>query len=358
MPLKTLPSSPDVEHLKRQAKALLAGQRVGDVRALQRIREFHPRFADKPDSYIRAAPMALSDAQFAIAREYGFASWPKLRNRVAQGSRPDTTYEDRIEDPLFRRAVEFSDSGAVDALGVHLSAHPSLTRQRVFFAVSDYFGEPYLLEFVAENPVRRGTMPSAVLEVAHCILDAGTDQLAIDRTIGLVASGRVARECRAQTPLIDLLCDYGGDAGSAMAAALGHGEFAAVDALLRRGASKDLAVAAALDDVDAVARILPHASAEACRRALAYATQFGRLEVVRLLLAAGVSPNGFNPIGCHSHSTPLHQAALNGHLAVVRLLVQHGADVGMKDILFNGTPLGWAMHGHQHEVAEYLRAVK
>ena len=53
-----------------------------------------------------------------------------------------------------------------------------------------------------------------------------------------------------QLPLIDLLCDHGADANSAIHDAVLHGEMEAVDALIRRGARIDLAVAAALERVD------------------------------------------------------------------------------------------------------------
>src|SRR3954471_9511531 len=79
------------------------------------------------------------------------------------------------------------------------------------------------------------------------LLDAGAkaDVAAVESTLGLVGSGRVPRECGVQAPLIDLLCDHGADPNHGMLAALVHAEFAAVDALLRRGATLDLTVAAA-----------------------------------------------------------------------------------------------------------------
>ena len=36
-------------------------------------------------------------------------------------------------------------------------------------------------------------------------------------------------------------------------------------------------------------------------------------QIVRMLLDAGEDPNRYNPVGAHSHSTPLHQAAVGGH---------------------------------------------
>ena len=60
-------------------------------------------------------------------------------------------------------------------------------------------------------------------------------------------------------------------------------------------------------------------------RALALAAQLGHVEIVRLLLDAGEDPDRYNPADSHAHTTPLHQAALAGHDAVVRLLVERGA---------------------------------
>jgi ankyrin repeat protein len=76
------------------------------------------------------------------------------------------------------------------------------------------------------------------------------------------------------------------------------------------------------------------------------------------MLDAGEDPNRFNPLGGHSHSTPLHQAAGNGHLEVVKLLVARGAKTDVKDILFGGTPAGWATYGGKKEVEPYLRQLE
>ena len=89
---------------------------------------------------------------------------------------------------------------------------------------------------------------------------------------------------------------------------------------------------------------------------MALAAQHGHAEIVHLLLDAGEDPNRHNPDGNHSHSTPLHQAALAGHDAVVRLLVERGARLDIKDTIYQGTPLDWAIHGEQTEIEKYLRA--
>ena len=150
---------------------------------------------------------------------------------------------------------------------------------------------------MAENPVRRGTLPANIVEVAKVILDAGAkrDIAALNETLGLVSSGRVPRECGLQIPLIELLCEYGGDPNRAMSAALTHGEFAAVNALISRGAAVDLTVAAAMGLVDEARGLIANTDSEKRHSALALASQFGHIDIVRLLLDAGADPAGTIP---------------------------------------------------------------
>lgn len=360
MPTRRLPSRPNLDQLKRQAKELVTEQRAGTLQVCQRIREFHPRYACASDDSIKAAAFALSDGQLTIAREYGFASWARLRTFVRDEHAPELEqpHHERIIDRRFRQAVDLLDDGDVDGLRHLLADAPSLATQRVHFDGGNYFREPSLLEFVAENPVRHDGLPPNIVEVARVILDAGagSDGASVQSTLGLVSSGRVARECGVQMPLINLLCDYGADASAAIGAALVHGEFEAVNALIARGARVDLRVAAATGRIEEAHGTAASASAEERHLAFALAAQFGHVAIVKLLLDLGENPNRFNPQGAHSHSTPLHQAALAGHRDTVRLLVEHGARLDIKDILWDGTAADWADHGGHPEIAAYLRA--
>jgi hypothetical protein len=66
-----LPVRPNLDQLKNQAKDLLRGVRRGDPSALAEFSQHHPgKLA--PDQ------IKLADAQFALARSYGAASWPRL----------------------------------------------------------------------------------------------------------------------------------------------------------------------------------------------------------------------------------------------------------------------------------------
>ena len=114
-------------------------------------------------------------------------------------------------------------------------------------------------------------------------------------------------------------------------------------------------MAAALGRIEDARRLLAGASSEDRHLALSLAADFGHLEIVRLLLDAGEDPNRYNPVGGHSHTTPLHQASGRGHDEVVRLLVERGARLDLKDILWLATPADWARHAGRTGIEAYLR---
>jgi Ankyrin repeats (3 copies) len=358
MPVRRLPSSPNLDHLKYQARDLLKDHAARTQGAAQRIREFHPRFGGATDSEIFRARFSLSDVQLAIAREYGFPSWTRLKRHIERptlSDRLDLPHQQRIEDEVFRRAVDLLDEGKALDLRAHLKRHPHLAHQRILFEGGNYFRNPTLLEFVAENPVRRGTLPANIVEIARVILDAGTSQSARNEALMLVSTGSVPRECGVQLALIDVLCDYGADPNTAAHATALHGELEALKALIGRGVRIDLPLSAALGRMEDSRRLLEAASGEDRHLALSLAADFGYAEIVRLLLDAGENPNRYNPVGGHSHTTPLHQAAGRGHEEVVRLLVQRGARTDLKDILWQATPADWAQHAGKPEIEALLR---
>lgn len=70
---RPLPSRPSLEYERKQAKALLRRLRAGDPDAVARAGERHDTLRQSA-----GADITLADAQLVIAREYGFASWPRL----------------------------------------------------------------------------------------------------------------------------------------------------------------------------------------------------------------------------------------------------------------------------------------
>ena len=361
MSVRRLPTNPSLDHLKYQAKDLIRDHAARECAVAQRLREFHPRFQNLDDAEIFELPLKLSDAQLAIARESGFASWARLKRHIEKPmltDRLDLPHHERIKDATFRRAVDMVDAGDAEGLRRYLREHPELVHQHIAFEGWNYFHNPTLLEFVAGNPVRHETLPKNIVEVARVIMDAGAerDKSALNKTLELVATGRVARECGVQLRLLDLLCERGADPNSAIHGAGLHGEAEAVDTLLGLGARTTLAIAAALGRSDEFRRLLSGSGSDERHLAMSVAAGCGRVELMRMLLDVGEDPNRYNPVGGHSHTTPLHQAAAIGNLDMVRLLVERGARVEMKDILWHGTPADWARHEGKREVEEYLRA--
>jgi len=76
---RRLPEKPNLEHLREQAKELLRRVHQGDTAALDL---FHSLV-----SFSAPASLKLADAQYVIARDYGFQSWPMLKEHVESVAR-------------------------------------------------------------------------------------------------------------------------------------------------------------------------------------------------------------------------------------------------------------------------------
>ena len=67
--MPALPAHPNLDQLRHQAKDLLRAANAGDGKAMARIQ-------------LVSDHVTLASAQLAVARAYGFASWPKLKAEV------------------------------------------------------------------------------------------------------------------------------------------------------------------------------------------------------------------------------------------------------------------------------------
>ena len=206
MPTKRLPESANLDHLKHQAKDLLRDFRASTMSAFQRIREFHPKFADVLDGDMSSRTFSLSDAQLSIAREYGYASWPRLKAVIAENHHEELqlTHNERLPEGPFKQALDFMDAGDENRLKAHLAQHPGLVHEKATFEGGNYFSEPTLLEFLPENPTRQESLPPNAIVIAKILLTAGAkdNQRALNETLMLAASGRVCREAGVQSPLL------------------------------------------------------------------------------------------------------------------------------------------------------------
>ncbi len=90
---KQLPPRPNLDHLRGQAKSLLAAIAAGDADAIATIQKHLPSAKQMSPAQIRQAPLRLADAQSAVARKTGFASWPQLARHVDQLRNLEGTWE-------------------------------------------------------------------------------------------------------------------------------------------------------------------------------------------------------------------------------------------------------------------------
>ena len=79
-----LSPKPNLEHLKKQAKDLLRFHRSGDLHVCKLIQKYLPRFAQQSDQEILSGRISLHDAQYVVARRFGFDHWAALREEVTQ----------------------------------------------------------------------------------------------------------------------------------------------------------------------------------------------------------------------------------------------------------------------------------
>jgi len=116
---RSLPARANLEQQRKLAKELLAAFHRGDDDARVRVR------AELPDKQ----RIVLADAQFVLAREYGFESWNALREHL----------ESRAVDALppveqFKRAVERGDAAALrQVLQRHASARAAINETMFAF---------------------------------------------------------------------------------------------------------------------------------------------------------------------------------------------------------------------------------
>lgn len=279
-----------------------------------------------------------------------------------------------IQDPIFLLSVKALDEGRLDDLRQLVEQHPYLVRDRLNTPNEEgYFKAPYLLWFVADNPVRNERLPDNALETLNFLIDAvkrespDTFKQQIDYALGLIATGRTPRESGQQIAMMDALIDAGATPGGGMGA-IAHGNIEAANHLIDRGGKLSFAAAMILDRQADVDQLFNSASDNEKLTALTAAAFYGKTDQLKFLLGKGVPPNGYpdKGQGFHSHATPLHQAVYSGSLEVIRMLVEAGARLDITDKVYNGTPLGWAIYAQTEtdnetekikyrEIADYLK---
>jgi ankyrin repeat protein len=394
-----LPPRPDLDQYRKLAKDLQQACRSGDpdaVRAWARrwlqtlarlldaandpARAVAPgslpsraidREADRIDQRWRALGQSgerttrsrLTDAQFFIAREHGFASWPKFAAHIEGLTRNHSPVA------VFESAVDAVLGGDLDRLATLLRQHPDLVRAR-----STREHRSTLLHYVSANGVEdfRQKTPKNIVEATKLLLAAGADVNAESAAygggstaLGLTATSVHPERAGVQIALLETLLAHGaqiekpgltGNGSSAVRGCLANGQGRAAQFFAQRGARMELDEAAGvgrLDDVkgffDGHGALVPPATQAQLESGFMYAAGYGHLDTVRFMLEQGVDPAVHNEHG----QTALHWTTYGPHVEVARLLLARRASlVHARETAFGGTPLDWALHAWTQAAGE------
>ena len=269
-----------------------------------------------------------------------------------------------IKDPLFLAAVDAIDSGNLPALKTLTGKYPRLVIERLDHPEPGYFKSPYLLWFIADNPIRHQKLPPNITDITQFLVGSvqqqspDTFQEQVDYTLGLVVTGRIPRECGVQIALIDLLIDAGARPGNGHSA-IAHGNLAAAQRLVERGGPLTLATAICLGRTNDILSLAKESTIADRETALVAAAFYGKAEMLTFIIELGVNINAYPDAadGFHSHATALHQAVFSGSLESVKVLVAAGANLAAIDLVYKGTPLDWAQY-MQTEISDVAAGKK
>jgi ankyrin repeat protein len=403
----------DVQWIMDRVHGLLRTRQSAGPAALEQIRTWHPRFDGCSDAEILDAPFSEADAQLVYAKEHGFDTWDELVQRVnllASASNPEAT------EPFLAafRALEARD---VATLGSLLRRHPRLARERgtngntllnlaVSLAakadlnVATGFVDTLLAAGADVNdPNDRGWTPlhqaaySNQCAIATALIKRGaefdSDAHGSGGTPLIIALFWGHRE------VADELSRYSVAPGNLRAAAgLGNGDLLescfsgetrlTSDAFAARGfyrphsgfpdwrpsgdpqevLDEALVWACKAGRTDVLARLVragARMDADPYRGTpLIWAAYRNRLETAAWLIDHGATIDLKGTFGGLTHGqgvTALHIASQGGHLSMVQMLIERGADPKIKDDLYHGDAEGAANYFGQIAVRDYLRSL-
>jgi ankyrin repeat protein len=361
MDAKQLPAPPSLEQYRKQAKDLLKAH--SSPEAIQRFKKFHPRLTKLTEAKIADAKLSLTDAQWVIAREHVFESWPKFAKHIQEVVRANSPVS------KFESAADAIVTGDVTTFKRLLREDPGLARAR-----STREHEAPLIHYVAANGVEnfRQKTPKNIVEITRVLLRAGAEVDATSQAygkaataLGLAATSYHPAKAGVQLQLLDELLKAGAsvdgatDGWNPLVAALHNGRGDAAVFLAERGAQLDLEAAAGTGRIDVAARFIDGdgtlkdgATREQLNYGFIWACEYGHTNAVKFLL-----DRGFKPDWNFMHGeTGLHWAAYAGHAEIVELLLKASAPVNAKDQVHAGTPLGWAVYGWGNAAPEFGNA--
>ena len=352
----------DVSFYEGYIANLAAEAAAGFAPAIDRLIAHTPRFQISKPEQIPAAQPDADDARWVYAREHGFDDWPCFVEQL------EKINSGAVEEP-FIAFIHACEEGNTQQVWQGLDRHPDL----VTYNCSTH-----------KTPLHS----PATLEVAHILIQAGTPLTTETPLAG--GTALVHALVWGWTDIAELIAEH--DASPAnlrVAAGLGRIELLktmfSTDSSLKQQArqgrafyrgnygwfpwtptgddqeilDEGLIYAACNGRVEAMDFLLsqganPNGKAYETT-ALLRATWKGQRQAVDWLLDHGANINATGGLGGHAQgATAIHIAASQGDRALVEHLVARGADLTLRDLLYNGTPDGWAKQYKHDELAQYL----
>ena len=264
-----------------------------------------------------------------------------------------------IDDPAFAAAVTAIQAGDLAGLKRGLDADPGLLKRRAIELdcyPQDYFRDPKLFWFVANNPDAMAEVPTNMAEIVREMAARGVETADLDYTLELAMSSSAAPWRGRQPDLLAALLEAGATpTPEAILMTLGHAQREPVRLMLKRGLGLTAPIAAGLGQTDALPGLLANASQADKQAALSMAVTNGEHEAARLSLAAGADPNV--RMAVHKHCNPAHSAVSLDDAAMLKLLVEAGARLDVADDSWNATPIGWVHFLKKLKTQAYLTSL-
>jgi ankyrin repeat protein len=306
----------NLEFYRKQAKALLKASKAGDSIATQRLH------LDSPKLESNAVP-ALHDAQLAVAREQGFASWPRFRAFLVESNLNFQELVSRFID------AAVSDLKRAEAL---LVANPKLASAG--FYVGLVLGDHVLVERTISNTpalVNAKSGPQNCEPLLYVCFSRYANGKSV-RSAGLVATAQALLRHGADPDASFIPEDLPDNPLSCLYAASGLNNNPALTlALLEAGANpndgESLYHSTEHHDLACMKLLLRHGARVDGSNALKHMLDSEDSEGLKLLLDAGADPNETNEQG----NTALHWAVWRGRsVKIVATLLDHGADLNVR----------------------------
>ncbi|PTM38906.1 hypothetical protein [Bosea sp. 124] len=320
--MSQLPPSPDLDHLRKQAKRLLRAARAGTGEALERFATTLPAARDLSLDTLAQRPLRLHDAQSVVAREHGFRSWTELKRYVEWARSAATERLSRwlrfvFEGQARERALALRMLDEEPAL---VSGDPWLgcvvgdvaRIERALAADPDFANRP-------GGPL--AMPPLAAVTLSRLIREPGFEDKLLASARLLIGHGADVNG-RFTDPR------FPGDPLSVLYGAAGRTHHAGMtELLLEAGAdpndNESLYHSVESQDLSCTRLLLAAGARVAGTNAVARSLDYDRPEALQLLLARREQP-------VETHW--LHHAMLRGRsLAHVRALVEAGADLSARD---------------------------